>query len=174
MKKRILAAVFACFMALALTACGESESQGSSPTQSNAAASQGAASDTSKDDTAADAGDLGDFHAAIKDCTFGEDYEGNRMIVIHYDFTNNSADSATALWSLSTKAYQDGVELETAIALDDSVYNAGTAQKEIKPGVTLEDCQVAYTLTSSSPVEFEMAEFVSFSDEKLEKVFNVQ
>ncbi|WP_051226347.1 DUF5067 domain-containing protein [Butyrivibrio sp. MC2013] len=124
--------------------------------------------------TTSDEGDLGDYHVKINDATFGEDYEGNPMIVIHYDFTNNSDEAQSALWSLSSKAYQDGIELDTAIALDDDMYDAGISQKEIKPGVTIEDCQEAYTLTSDSPVEFEMSELISFSDEKLEKTFEVK
>ena len=66
------------------------------------------------------------------------------------------------------------MELETAFVMDDTVYDAGIGQKEIKPGVTLEDCQDAYILESESPVEFEVSELISFSDEKLEKTFDVQ
>ena len=61
-----------------------------------------------------------------------------------------------------------------AIAMDESSYDAGIAQKEIKSGVTLENCQAAYVLESDSPVEFEVSELISFSDEHLEKTFEVQ
>lgn len=167
MKKKYLCAVFAAIMALSLAACG-----GDSQTQSDAGSADKSSAAASEPETA-DAGDLGDYHVTIKDAAFGQDYEGSPIIVINYDFTNNSSENATPLWSIGTKAFQDGVELETAIVMDDTIYNAETAQKEIQAGVTLENCQIAYVLTSTSPVEFEVSEFVSLSDDKLVKTFEV-
>lgn len=123
---------------------------------------------------ATDSGNLGDYYVEIKDCAFGQDYEGNKMIVINYNFTNNSDENAAAIWSLNQKAFQDGIQLETAIAMDDTVYNAETAMKEVQKGITIENCQIAYVLTSDSPVEFEMSELISVDDTKLSKTFDVQ
>lgn len=137
------------------------------------AETESTASDTTET-AAADAGNLGDYYVTIKDCAFGEDYEGNKIIVVNYDFTNNSDETVSALLALNPTAFQDGVELEMAITMDDSVYNAGTAQKDIQSGVTLENCQAAYVLTSDSPVEFEVTEFIPMDDTKLTKTFEVQ
>lgn len=129
--------------------------------------------ETSETQESSDEGDLGDYHVKINDATFGTDYQGNRMIVVHYDFTNNSDKAQSALIAIGNTAFQDGVELEIAIALDDSVYDASISQRDIQPGITIEDCQIAYVLTSDSPVEFEASELISFSDKKLTKTFDV-
>ena len=57
------------------------------------------------------------------------------MIVVNYDFTNNSTEGATPLTALNTKAFQDGVELDRAISIVLEVYDAGIAQKEVKPAL---------------------------------------
>ncbi len=173
MKKRMICAVFTAMMALSLAACGGESQPKSNASSAEKSQPESSAVTSEEQPSIADAGDLGDYHVVIKDAAFGQDYEGNPMIVVNYDFTNNSAENATPLWAVGTKAFQDGVELETAIAMDDTVYNAATAQKEIQPGVTIENCQIAYVLTSTSPVEFEASELISLSDDKLTKTFEV-
>lgn len=142
------------------TATVEMDKQSSSSTEPNA----GDAEDKTS-------GKVGDFDVKIGDCTFGEDYDGNKMIVISYDFTNNGDQNATPIFDLVTKAFQDGVSLETAIAMDSSVYDAGICQKEIQPGGSIENCQIAFVLTSESPVEFEIGPFLG--DSVLFKTFEV-
>lgn len=158
MKKKMLMLLLAGALAVSICACGSGET--TEPQEPEAPA-------------VTDAGTLGDYDVAIGDCTFDEDYEGNPIIVIHYSFTNNGKEPASALWSLGTKAYQDGVELETAIVGDTSVYDASIDQKDIKTGITLDDCQIAYVMTSESPVEFEVSEFLRTSNDTLYKTFEV-
>ena len=164
MKKKMLMLLLAGTLALSLCACG-----------SGGSADSGEATEPQEPEAPAvtDAGTFGDYDVAIGDCTFGEDYEGNPIIVIHYSFTNNGEEPASALWSLGTKAYQDGVELETAIVSDTYVYDASIAQKDIKTGITLDDCQIAYVMTSDSLVEFEIPEFLGTSNDTLYKTFEV-
>ncbi len=186
MKNRVIALLIMASMCISMMACGSSSVGSSSDITTTEKTAEQVTEEAVEEpeDTAeeveeatpasGDEGDLGDYHIKIQDATFGEDYQGNPMIVVHYDFTNNSDEAKAALFAVSTKAYQDGVELEVAMAMDESVYDAGIAQKDIKPGVTIEDCQIAYTMTSDSPVEFEVTEFISFNDDKLEKTFDVQ
>ena len=101
-----------------------------------------------------------------------KDYEGKDMVVINYDFTNNSEDTMSALVGIYMQAFQDGVQLDTAMVLDDSVYDAGIAQKDIKPGTTLEGCQNAFVLTSDSPVEIEVSDM--FNDPTVGMTYDVQ
>ena len=42
------------------------------------------------------------------------DSDGNDALAITLDFTNNSKDNASYLWSVSETAMQNGVELEIA------------------------------------------------------------
>lgn len=168
MRKRALTLIFAAFMALSMTACGNSTSPQDS-TGGNAAETQ---QETQPEEPAkTDSGAVGDYDVTIGDCVFGTDYEGNKMIVVNYDFTNNSDETIAPLWALSVQAFQDGVQLDVAIALDTSVYDAGVAQKELKPGASMTGCQSAFVLTSESPVEVEVAPLIG--DPVLFKTFEV-
>lgn len=170
MKNRLLTMVFATFMALSLTACG-----GNPSTPGTDGASADTSSEEQQEEPAEpeqiDSGAVGDYDVTIGDCAFGTDYEGNKMIVVNYDFTNNSDEAIAPFVGISMQAFQDGVELEMAIAMDASVYDAAIGQKELKPGASLAGCQFAYVLTSESPVEVEVGPL--FGDAVLFKTFEV-
>ena len=159
-----------------LTACSSSTTT-EPTTQSNTEASTEATTESTESTTEApkDNGTLGEYNVTIKDATFTTDHDGKKVIIINYDFTNNSQENASALFSLNTKAFQDGIELNSAILIMNDSYDASIAQKEIKPGATVQNCQTAFILDSSSPVEFEITK-LSFLDEevKLVKTFEVQ
>lgn len=117
-------------------------------------------------------GDLGDYHVEIKGAQLAEDYEGNPAIIVTYSWTNNSDDTTSAMVSTSEKAFQDGVQLDTAIIMDSDVYDSGNSMKDVRPGTTL-DIQCAFLLTSeTSVVEFEIAEWISFSDDMVTMDFD--
>ncbi len=177
MKKKALLALALSLIVMSLAACGttpdtqKAKTPSNQPTQAEKAPETPAAPEAP---TETDNGDLGAYHVAIKEAVFGKDYEGNPMIVVDYDFTNNSENDATALFAVNIQAFQNGVELETAITMDDSVYNVETAQKQIKPSVTLEKCQSAFVLSDTSPVTIEVSELITLDDKKLVKTFEVK
>lgn len=116
-------------------------------------------------------GVLGDSKVEIGDCVLTKTYDGKDAIVINLKFTNNADDAKSYMASLISKAFQDGVELDSAIVMDDSVYDSDLQLKELKKGATI-DVQVAYELANvTSDVEFEVEEFLSFDDAKVEKTF---
>ena len=118
-------------------------------------------------------GDIGDYHVKILDATVTKDYNGTPAIVVNFEFTNNSEDAEMFLSSTNVTAYQDGVELDIAMIMNTAVYDAGLAQKKIKPGVSLV-VQSAYVLSSESPVEIEVTKFMSLgNDTVLTKTFNL-
>lgn len=117
-------------------------------------------------------GALADYYVKITGHRLLKDYEGKDALVLQYDFTNNSTESASAMWALYAKAFQDGIEMETAFILDDS-YLGGNADKEIKPGVTI-SCETAFVLSNLlSPVEIEVTELISFSDDMVTATINI-
>lgn len=172
MQKRI--AIFGLALALCavLAACGGDTGGAGQEPVSAPAETQGAetgpadaADSESGSGEQAGSGDLGDYHVAIKGAELAEDYEGKPVIIITYAWTNNSEDTTSAMVAVAEKAFQDGVQLETAIVMNDDVYDSGTGMKEVRPGTTL-DIQCAYLLTSeTSTVEFEITEWISFSDD---------
>ena len=180
LKRKALALILSVAVLLALSACGSSS--GGSSSQTPVAPSEAAestpepASEPTENDQAGGkavgSGDLGDYHAEIKGAALAKDYEGNPAIVITYEWTNNSDDTTSAMVAVTGKAFQDGVQLETAIIMGDDSYDSGTSMKEVRPGTTV-DIQCAYVLTSeTSTVEFELTEWISFSDDMVTMDFD--
>lgn len=117
-------------------------------------------------------GDLGDYHVEIKDAFLTKDYEGHPAMVVTYAWTNNSDETTSAMVSVSEKAFQDGVQLDTAILMSVEGYESGTSMKDVRPGTTI-DIQCAYILTSeTSVVEFEITEWISFNDNMVTSNFD--
>lgn len=117
-------------------------------------------------------GDLGDYHVEIKGATLAKDYSGKPAIIVTYAWTNNSNDTTSAMVSVSGKAFQDGVQLETALIMGDDSYDAGASMKDVRPGTTI-DVQSAYILTSETAVvEFELTDWISFSDDMVTMDFD--
>lgn len=165
MKKNVLFATLLCFP-LIFTACG-----GDTVADTPVEESQEKAAEEVEEIISA--GDLGDYTFSINNYVLAEDYEGNPAIIVDFDFTNNGKDATSFMVAGLAKAFQDGIELENAIIMNADVYNADNYMKEIKTGATL-NVQQAWTLTSTeSPVEVELEEFVSFSDDKLAKTFEI-
>lgn len=107
-------------------------------------------------------GDLGDFYVEIKSADLTTDYEGNPAIIITYSWTNNSNETTSAMVSTSEEAFQDGVELDTALIMSDN-YDSSASMKDVRPGSTI-DVQCAFVLSNqTSNVEFELSELFSFS-----------
>lgn len=81
--------------------------------------------------------------------------DGISCILIYSDFTNNSDNSASADDNMLLRAFQDGVELERVY---DSSYSDETKnyEKNIKPGKTIEICEVYQLSNKKSDVELEI------------------
>lgn len=165
MKRKFLTIFLVLILAMSMVACGGTESTPADNTSSET---------ETESEVNSGSGTLGNYAVAINDARFGTDGDGNKVIVISYDFTNNSDESASAMWSLVTKAFQNGIELESAYYVEGTDYNLENEDKDIKPGATITDCQCAFILDDDSDVEFEIEELVSFSDDVVKKTFTVQ
>lgn len=174
--KKVLTLFVALIMALALSACV------GTPTSSTASVSLGDASSISAPSQAdpvspttelSGEGNLGDYYVKIVDFMLAEDYEGNPAIVITYEFTNNGAEAANFMFSTSTKAFQDGIELSTAVLMGVDGYDSESSMKDIKTGATI-TVQNAFLLDSeTSPVEIEVTELISFNTAMVAKTFEI-
>ncbi len=119
--------------------------------------------------------ELGDYTVIIDSCRLAKDYEGKDVVIVKYDFTNNSDDSASFMVAFDDTVYQDGIGLNESYVLDDSAnYSSDNQMKDIKPGSTL-DVEVAYELNdSTTDIEVEVKELFSFSDKTITKTFSIK
>lgn len=111
-----------------------------------------------------------DYAVTLDSATAVSTYDGQPAIAVTYTFTNNSDSATMPASAVHVKAFQNGVELETAIVTD---VDMGSYTSELKPGATA-TCTESYLLADQSDVTVEAKELISFSDELLaEKVFKI-
>lgn len=158
-KKWIIIAVVAVVIILiAVIASGGSDDSSSEDSNASAVTSAvSAESEEKANDT------IGDFKCVVKGAKLCKDLTGKDAVLITYEFTNNSDSAVSFDVALDARAYQDGVGLETAILDEDTDY----LDVDIKPGVTKE-VKKAYNLRdTSTEIEIEVSELISFSDDKI-------
>ena len=163
--KKLLTLLMAVVLLLTfgLFALGSSESDSSADDQGSGAA----AVDTAKTN-------LGDYNVEIKSCRLAKDYEGKDVVIVTYGFTNYGDDAASFSVSLEDAVYQSGVGLNKAYVLADSAnYSADNQTKEIKKDASI-DVEVAYELNdTTTPIDVEVSEWISFDDAKVTKTFTI-
>lgn len=146
---------------------GSTPSAGTSPTTTEEGTTNSAASDQTG------TGNLGDYSVSITGYTLTTDYEGKPAVVITYEWTNNSDEAASFAFALTAQVFQNDIECDIAIVMDNDVYNANNYMKDIKPGATL-SVQLAYVLQdSASPITVEVSELISFSEDKVAQTFDI-
>lgn len=120
-------------------------------------------------------GAIGDYAVVIDSCRLAEDFEGSPVVIVKYIFTNVSDDDAAAFFTtFEEHVYQNGVSLNEAYFLDDSAqYSSDNQTKEIKKGASIE-VEIAYKLNdTTTDIEVEVTEFISFNDAKITKSFSI-
>ena len=119
---------------------------------------------------------LGDFAVTIESARLAKDYEGKDVVIVKYTFENlNDEDGDSFMWAMDDKVFQNGVGLNKSYFVDDSAnYSSDNQSKEIRKGASIE-VEVAYELNdTTTPIEVEVSELISFTDAKVTKTFNLQ
>lgn len=112
---------------------------------------------------------VGDYNIELKDSRITTDYDGDKILIVTYTFTNNSDEAECFAYSVTDKAFQDGIELGdvwSSYGIDGLSFD--NKSKEIKPGKSL-DVQCAYELNDeTTDVEIEFKLFTVWSDKVYE------
>lgn len=101
-----------------------------------------------------------DYAVTIDGCVTTQDYSGAPAAVVTFTFTNNSDRAQSPLSAVHCKAFQNGVQLDTAITPSG---DSGKSLNEVKPGGTITFDQ-SYALEDMSDLTVEVKEFLSFND----------
>lgn len=103
-------------------------------------------------------GDLGSYYVKIKGAAAAEDYEGKQAAVVTYTWTNNGDSAVSAYAAIQVKAFQSGVQLDSAVVIDPGKFDAANYMREVQPGRTAE-VQSAFRLKSdTAAIEIEISE----------------
>ncbi len=118
-------------------------------------------------------GNLGNYYVEIKGAAFDVDYEGNSAIVITYSWTNNSEKTTSASSALSSRAFQDGVQIDHAtLSSSNENFDADAEWRDIRPGTSYEVTCAFKTDNKTSPIEVEIYESFSLSDSVVSMVLD--
>ena len=110
-------------------------------------------------------GKIGNYVCTVKSATVCKNWEGKDSVKITYEFTNNAKEAESFDFALNDDLYQDGVGLESSfISSDDNDWGLDV---KIKPGTTKEVSKVYVLRDKETPIEVEISELISFSDDKL-------
>ena len=151
MKKVILACILLA-AALSLAACTQG---GSSPDdQPGTSAVQSGGENEGE-------GVVGGCRIKIVSAEKGEDFVGDPVAIITYEWTNNGSEDKSFSDIFVSKAYQNGVKC-TSYNVVDGV-DSSKLQAEIKPGATLQ-VQEAYSISDESDVTVEVGPWIRFDD----------
>ena len=94
-----------------------------------------------------------------------ENEMGENVLIVYYEFTNNSNDNQAFIYSFSDTCFKNGVQL------DDSLFHANeqtrNADREIQPGATIEVASAFDLGDSRDTVTLEVEPWVSFTSNKL-------
>lgn len=114
-----------------------------------------------------------DFEAKYISHNIVKDYQDKDCIRLVYEYTNKEEDSQSFMFATNVKAFQNGVELKTAITMGDDE-EEDNSLKEIKNGVTIEVARI-FVLSDDSDVTVEISPLVSFDkSDKIETVYSVK
>lgn len=169
--KKMLLGILLLTLAVCLCACGST--QPAEPAPAEPAATEPV--EAVVDNTAPAA----KYDVELLDAQKLTSYDGEELLVVFYNFTNNSEDTTSATIALHFKAFQDGVQLDSGYLSEDGLpadkaatYDADW--KDIRPGTTIQ-CYAAFVPASTSDIEVEVTELISFDNTILaSKVYSVQ
>ena len=161
-KKRLIilaVIVVVLIVIVALASSGGDSSDDSNNNGTNASSQVDAEKDKNTD------GKIGDYVCTVKKAEICKNWEGKDSVKITYEFTNNASDAQSFDIALTDNVYQDGVGLEdTFISSDDDDWGIDV---KIKPGVTKEVAKVYVLRDTTTDLEVEIGELISFDDTKV-------
>lgn len=100
-----------------------------------------------------------------KECKVTKDAFDDDALVLYFEFTNNSNENKSYLYTYTTKAFQHGVEIESSYAhVGQETRNA---ELEIQPGTSVIVATAHQYTGDDSEVTVEVEPWVSFTDKKL-------
>ena len=108
---------------------------------------------------------MGDYEITVQNFNLIQDWEGNPLLKITYDWKNNSEDEHMATLVFSFTSYQDGIESELAMKMADDL-DLGIGQRNVRSGYGQEGVEDAVLIDPEKPVEIELSEIFSWDDDK--------
>lgn len=161
MKKQIIVYALTGVLALGIAGCGSSKKKSDSSSSSAETTTETQQATPKEEEKAPES----EYAVTINSAEVGTDYNGSPCVFVHYTFTNVShKDPASFMFAISSKVYQGGVECKTAFADTDG---GGESMTEVKAGSSIDVTQAFELRDTTTPIEVECSELISFNDTTL-------
>lgn len=178
MQKKWIVGLLAISMIAAMGGCSGTESS-SSKTEKSSSAETSVADESNHEDEETSAEESeeesnaeetvdSEFNVELLSTSISQDYEGKPVLVVEYNFTNNSDESASFMFSCQDKAFQNGIECDNTVFGCDEI-DSQQQLNEIQPGTTYA-LKIGYHLQdTTSPVDIEVTSLDFIDEETLLK-----
>lgn len=115
---------------------------------------------------------LGNYGVCALDAFISKDYEGNDCLTVYILYQNNDSDSKSFYSTISTKAFQNGIQMDSTVLAD--LKEKDNVMKEIQPGYTLTVAESFILSDLENPVDIEIEEFINFENTgKVKKTYKL-
>lgn len=122
----------------------------------------------------AGSGVLGDYEVSILSARRVSGRDGTPAVIVAYEFTNHSEESLSFIEAIRHQAFQDGVELNPASAVDDSDFRTDEQGKLVRSGGSIQ-VEAAYLLAhDTADVDVKLTEQMADSGGLVETSFNLE
>lgn len=154
----------------AFTGCGTSgDSSGSSSQQESSAAEESSEEESSQEESSEEEASQeesseedAEFAFEIANTSISADYNGASVLVVEYNFTNNSDKATSFSLACQDTAFQGGVECDSTVIGCDAV-DAQEQLNDIQPGTTY-TVHVGYHLQdTTSPVDIVITDLLGLN-----------
>ena len=165
-KNRIAAGILAIACGFCISGCGDTGESSSTVSEATTtvaeAETQGeteaqAETEAQTEKPASDA----KFAFEIVSTAMSTDYEGKSVLVVEYNFTNNSDETTSFTFACRDKVFQNGIECDSSVIGCDDV-DSQMQLTDIQPGTTY-TLKVGYHAESGAPVDIQITSL--FGDE---------
>lgn len=96
-----------------------------------------------------------------------DEYHG-KVLLVKFDFENVSDENKTFAYTYTVKAFQNGVEMEDAMFIENG--NHDNSFKEIRPETKITVAESFEYKDTESPIVLEVYPWISFNNEKLMEI----
>ena len=179
MKQKWIAGLLAVSMMAAMAGCAETTDSSSSQAEETSAAESSAAESSAAEETEAEditeaAAEETEFQVELLGTSVSQDYEGKPVLVVEYNFTNNSDEAQSFIFACQDKVFQKILFLRHPVIGCDDI-DSQQQMNEIQPGTTYA-LKIGYHLQdTTSPVDIEVTslDFIN-EDTLLKQTVNLQ
>lgn len=146
---------------------GNDKSSSDSTSKTEMVAQSATKSESPLDDDIIDV-DINDCHVKYLRHELVGNMAGEKCVAVYYEFTNNSNESKAFYVTVSDKAFQGGIELDSSFFhVNDESHDTSA---EIKPGVSITVCSAFELRDQSTDIELEVEPWINLKDAPSDKM----